>query len=111
MLGYTGGWWGGTWYIEIGNTYFHFIGGLGIALLVASYYATQFGKLSQLLRFFCVLGMTIGVGVLWEFHEYVLGQILPVSLQGDLDDTMKDLLMDTLGGVVGALYSFRSRNS
>ena len=32
-----------------------------------------------------------------------------ISLQGDLPDTMKDLLMDTLGGVAGAIFA-RSRN-
>ena len=112
FLGYTGGWWGGQWYLTTGNTYFHFLGGLCIALLVTSYYATQFGKLSQPFKFFCILGIVMGVGVLWEFHEFILTKIVGQAFMGDLADTIKDLLMDTLGGVAGAfLNSLRGRNS
>ena len=80
-----------------------------MALLVASYYASEFQKLPQPLRLFCVVGIVMGIGVLWEFHEYALGRLTDISLQGDLADTMKDLLMDTLGGIAGAIFA-RSRN-
>ena len=103
ILGYTGGLWGNRWYPESGNTYFHVLGGFFIAALAASYYATQFAKLPQPLRFFCIVGIVMGVGVLWEFHEYALGHFIHIPLQGDLADTMKDLLADTLGGMAGAL--------
>ena len=103
IFGYTGGVWGGAWYLESGNSYFHFVGGFFIALLVASYYASEFGKLSQPFRLFALLGIVIGIGVLWEFHEFVLGQLIGVSLQGDLADTIKDLFLDTLGGLIAAL--------
>lgn len=109
VLGYTGGWWGGAWYFERGNTYFHFAGGLFMGLLVASYYRSEFGKLSQPFRFFCLLAIVMGIGVLWEFHEYVLSRIAGASFMGDLADTMKDLLMDTFGGIISGLYLFRSR--
>lgn len=109
VLGYTGGVWGGRWYNETGNTSFHFAGGFFIALLIASYYATQFAKLSQPLRFFCIVGLTMAVAVLWEFHEYALGQFIGVSLMGDLADTIKDLLMGTLGGMIATLYAFWRR--
>ena len=105
ILGYTGSAWGGNWYLETGNSYFHLIGGFFIALLVASYYATEFSKLSQPFRLFALLGIVMGIGVLWEFHEFALGQFIGISLQGDLPDTIKDLLLDTLGGVIAALYA------
>ena len=105
FLGYTGGWWGGRWYFDTGNTYVHVLGGFFIALLVASYYASEFSALPQPLRFFCILAIVMGVGVLWEFHEYALGQLFSIPLQGDLADTMKDLLMDTLGGAAGGLLA------
>lgn len=111
LLGYSGGYWGGQWYFDQGNSYFHLLGGIFIALLVESYYANEFKKLPQPLHWFCVLGIVMAVGVLWEFHEYALGRFLSIPLQGDLADTMKDLLMDTLGGIATAtLYLFRSGN-
>ena len=103
VLGYTGGVWGEAWYLETGNSYFHLIGGFFIALLVASYYASEFGKLSQPFRLFALLGIVMGIGVLWEFHEFALGRLIGISLQGDLTDTIKDLLLDTLGGLIAAL--------
>lgn len=112
ILGYTGEYWGGTWYFDTGNTYFHFVGGLFIGLLIASYYSTQLGKLSQPLRLFCILGMVMGVGVLWEFHEFVLDHIFnTLKFQGDLADTMQDLLMDSLGGISATLYLFWRPNA
>src|SRR3989344_7474251 len=112
LAGYTGGIWGGSWYLEIGNTYLHFAGGLFMGLLVATYYRSEFAKLSQPFRFFCLVGIVIGIGVMWEFHEFILNQVFnSLKFQGDNIDTMKDLLMDTLGGMAAAvLYSFRGRN-
>ena len=110
VLGYTGGVWGGRWYFDTGNHYLHVLGGFFIALLVASYYRNEFAKLPQPLRFFCILGIVMGVGVLWEFHEYAIGQIAHIPLQGDLADTMKDLLMDTLGGIVAGLFWMSSKS-
>ena len=83
-----------------------------MGLLVAAYYRSEFAKLSQPFRFFCLVGIVIGIGVMWEFHEFILNQVFnSLKFQGDNIDTMKDLLMDTLGGMAAAvLYSFRGRN-
>ena len=93
------------------DTPYHLASGICLGIIVASYYRSEFGSLPQPLRFFCVLGIVMAVGVLWEFHEYALGRMIPVSLQGDLDDTMKDLLMDTLGGVAGGILNFFRRGN
>jgi len=109
------------WFYSTGQTYLHFLGGLFIAFLIASYYSSEFGKLSQPFRLFALIGIVMGVGVLWEFHEYILkffaGQKATIAFGydvtfiGDLADTMKDLLMDTLGGMtVAVLHLFRRGN-
>ncbi len=108
VLGYTGGYWGGQWYFDTGNHYFHILGGLFIGLLATSYYRNEFAKLPQPLRFFCILAIVMAVGVLWEFHEYAIGQLFGVPLQGDLVDTIQDLLMDTLGGIMAGLFWMKS---
>ncbi len=68
-----------------------------------------------------ILIVTLGIGALWEIAEYGVDQLMSRRTQGSptlsaLDDTMVDLMMDGLGGVIGAVlgplyirYSRRSR--
>ena len=55
-----------------------------------------------------ILLVTLGIGALWEIAEYSVDQLLGRQTQGaptmsPLDDTMIDLVMDGLGGVLGAI--------
>lgn len=91
------------------DIFLHFLGGFFIAMLIFSYYHKEFKKLPQHMQFFAIIGMTMGIGVIWEFGEYIASQTLRdlflnkysirVYFIGDLGDTMADLLMDTLGGI------------
>jgi hypothetical protein len=93
----------------------HFLGGLFIALLVLSYYNSEFKKLSQPFKLFALLGLVAGIGVMWEFFEYILAVYFSestsnylgfrVSFQGNMDDTMQDFLMDFFGGALGGFLS------
>jgi len=88
---------------------FHFLGGFFVAMLVASFYNNEFSKLPQYLRFFVVVAMTLGVGIFWEFAEYSATAFLTPPIYnsyhyylkfiGDLNDTILDLTMDTLGAI------------
>ena len=69
-----------------------------------------------------ILFVTLGVGALWEIAEYGVDQVFGRRTQGApdlsaLDDTMFDLMLDGLGGLIGAIlgplylrYSRRSRD-
>lgn len=98
----------------------HFLGGVFAALLIASFYNSEFKKLPQYLVFFAILGMTLGLGVLWELAEYSVDQSIgtklnqiyhhPFIIGGDLDDTIQDLLMDSLGAITAiALWQAGTR--
>jgi len=55
-----------------------------------------------------ILLVTLGIGALWEIAEYGVDQVFARRTQGapnlsPIDDTMFDLLMDGLGGVIGAV--------
>ena len=55
-----------------------------------------------------ILLVTLGIGVLWEIAEYAVDRVLGRATQSapgmaPLDDTMIDLVMDGLGGVVAAV--------
>lgn len=67
-----------------------------------------------------ILLVTLGIGAAWEIGEYGVDRLLGSRTQGApnmsaLDDTMVDLLLDGLGGVIGAVlgpwYIHRSRSS
>ena len=111
VLGLTGS----RWYFLWGNTVFHFAGGLLFGALTAEYYASEFGRLSQPLRIICIVSIVTCIGVIWEFHEFILSQSALSSggakFIGDLRDTINDLLMDMLGGITAALVFWRSSNA
>ena len=67
-----------------------------------------------------ILLVTLGIGALWEIGEYAVDQLFARRTQGapglaPIDDTMFDLILDGVGGIVGAvlgpLYISRSRRS
>jgi hypothetical protein len=67
-----------------------------------------------------ILLVTLGLGATWEIGEYAVDHALGRATQGSpvqapLDDTMWDLILDGVGGVIGAvlgpLYMFRSPRS
>ena len=98
----------------------HFLGGLGVYLILQQYFKTDLSGLPWLKRTILLVGTTALVGVIWEFAEYsftAIPAILPLpwdglSFIGDLPDTLSDLSLDILGGLFGSilyLHSLRKR--
>lgn len=62
-----------------------------------------------------IVGAAVFIGVVWEFAEYIANQTLtePVYrwfgirtyFMGDLDDTIADLMLDTLGALTLVISS------
>lgn len=92
----------------------HFLGGLGVYLIVSSYFQNGLAKLSWFNRTILLVGVTALIGVIWEFAEYsftAIPAILPLpwdglSFIGDLPDTLSDLSLDILGGLFGCILHF-----
>jgi hypothetical protein len=75
----------------------HFLGGAVAALGYQSKffmgkYAPRFS-----FRLMPTIVFVVAIGLLWEGYELVVGPVL----SGHLTDTLIDLLMDTLGGIIG----------
>ena len=79
-------------------------------------------KLPTLPLMLAIIFMTLGVGALWEIGEYLSDVYLHPQfafipqLQGSggrsaLSDTMQDLIIDFVGGIIGALLGLRYINS
>jgi hypothetical protein len=67
------------------------------------------------------VGFALSIGVVWEFYEFSADNLLGLNMQkcllqngiprvgeAALMDTMKDLMMDFLGGTTAAILAFRS---
>lgn len=104
------------WYLKWAyfNTILHFLGGLGVALFFISYFAkSNFETKGK--KFVAIVGAVALIGVLWEFAEFTASTFVSdplydwtgyrVYFMGDLVDTVSDLAMDLLGGMIGYLFS------
>lgn len=92
----------------------HFLGGVAIAWLAYAAWGMGLGFYEQrvmdsiplLIKAIAIIGFVSFIGIAWEWHEFLLDAIHAserisfIPMQPGLGDTMKDLLMDILGGVV-----------
>jgi hypothetical protein len=52
---------------------------------------------------FLVIITTIAMGVIWEFNEWITDLIFKTSEQWGYEDTIKDLFIDTIAGIIMAI--------
>ncbi len=112
------------WYIKYPSfdIALHFLGGFFVSMLIFSFYRDEFRKTSFFFQSMALAGIALGIGVVWEFAEYIGSRILvepiynafklKIFFMGDLDDTISDLFMDALGAILFiVLHFFRSAHS
>jgi hypothetical protein len=105
----AGGWvWGLFYqpgpYDEITHAFTIFSITLALSFLVYGSLLTSF-KSHRLLYVLTIASFGIAIGAVWEVAEWLAGKILPSEVIGSLDDTIMDLVMDTLGAGLAALLS------
>ncbi len=98
------GWYEAIWYFD---KPMHFIGGIAIAIsayyLIA--YFEQAGKLQiswKPLRILAITSIVALSAVSWEFMEFYLDSISYSVMQPSVRDTITDLVMGVLGGMITA---------
>ena len=61
----------------------------------------------QFFQFLFIFGICMTIAVLWEFFEFscdkFLGQHMQELVTAGVDDTMYDLLVATLGSIIGCI--------
>ncbi len=78
--------------------------GVILALLLAG--SDRIAPTPSLVAFFA-FSFAVAVGALWEIFEFAMDQIFGMNMQkSGLMDTMGDLIVDVIGGAVGALAGF-----
>ncbi len=90
----------------------HVAGGMAIAWMgcVALKKLFMLGALPRLPRWFlflALIGFVMIAGVVWEWYEYIRWLTFDPTMDLTLPDTLKDLAMDTLGGLVVTWYGLR----
>ncbi|MFH1325411.1 MAG: hypothetical protein ABIH49_01415 [archaeon] len=88
--------------------FLHVIGGISVAFAYffsLKYFETRnYLKLNSVSRIVFVVSLVGLTAVFWEFFEFSLTYITGMSFQGNLSDTMNDLLLGLLGGFAGVLF-------
>jgi hypothetical protein len=106
-LGSILGWYGLGWW----DTFMHLLSGAilafsGIALYERLIHRNAGNKISPWFVFLFTLSFAALGGVIWEVYEFSSDQLLDMTLQGGgNDDTMVDLIADTLGGIIIAAWA------
>ena len=78
------------------------IAALGFVVVVAiDKYADSIYLPRTFLALFIIM-FTVAVGVIWETVEYLIDSLTASRLQYSLSDTMRDLMFDTIGGLLTA---------
>jgi hypothetical protein len=101
------GWYGLGWW----DTFMHFLSGAilafaGIALYERLVHRDAKVEISPWIIFLFTLSFAALGGVIWEIYEFSSDQFFNMTLQGGgNDDTMVDLISDTGGGLIIALWS------
>ena len=97
--------------IAIYNKFTHFFSAIVVAFLalivlyvIHEYEGDIVNNKKKVL--FDIVIITIALGVLWEFMEWSTDALFGLGSQVDLDDTMFDLLADTLGGICMSLIGY-----
>ncbi len=87
------------------DTLSHFLGGLSIAYSV-SYALSLFEKKhwitiqKNILRDGIIITTVMATAVLWEFYEFIHGQLFNSVMQPSVADTIKDLCMGMIGAII-----------
>lgn len=90
------------------DTITHFVSSVFVAFLafVVIYILDEYWEglhMDKYAMAFVVVVTTMAIGVVWEFNEWATDLIFGTNEQWGLNDTMKDLLVDTIAGVVMGL--------
>ncbi len=90
--------------VELFDKALHLYGGIVIAILgfLVAYtlHYTRKVRLSLPLVGFFTISFTMAMGAMWEIGEFTVDKLFGTSAQNGLDDTMIDMVVDLIGGVV-----------
>lgn len=85
----------------------HILGGFAVGhsyFLILNYLQEKnYLKTNSFIKIVFIISLVSLTAVFWEFFEYFAGYLTGFGLQGNLDDTILDLAMGILGGILAAV--------
>jgi hypothetical protein len=85
----------------------HFSGGIVLAFTffpILNYlHKEKYIILNKFVKFVFAISLIISVAVFWEFYEFVMDYFFNVNWQSSVADTIGDLFLGMLGGIVAGL--------
>lgn len=109
-------WYLNYWWFDV---ILHFLGGFFMAMFLTTYLKENISGRAKLKSALIIIGVTVFIGVVWEFAEYIANQTLiepfyryfgvRAYFMGDLSDTVNDLTMDMLGAGLFAWLHLATR--
>jgi hypothetical protein len=106
-LGSIRGWYGLGWW----DTFLHGLSGIilgftAVALYERLTHRSAGPEISSWFIFLFIFSFAALCGVIWEIYEFSSDQLFGTTLQGGGNtDTMTDLIADTIGGLLVAIWS------
>jgi hypothetical protein len=91
-------------YDEITHAFTTFAITLALSFLMYRSMLTVFRQ-HKVLYLLTIASFGIAIGALWEVTEWTAGKVLATEVIGSLNDTIVDLIMDSLGAALAAVIS------
>ena len=86
----------------------HFAGGFAVGysyfLILNFLQEKNYLKINSIIKIIFIFSLVSLTAVFWEFFEYFAGYLTGFGLQGDLNDTILDLIMGVFGGALSAIF-------
>ena len=99
---YTRFWW---WDTLLHTTFGIALGFVGFMILYVLYKGNKI-KASPILVAFFSFCFALALGALWEVFEFIMDQTLGLTMQKSGSDTMRDLIVDSIGALISAIAGF-----
>jgi H+/Cl- antiporter ClcA len=99
-------WYSAMWWFDIPM---HILGGVFLGFAAGALFFKKIVKRSRRDIVVTVVLFVLAVGIGWEFFEYIVQSIIKGGTQlAHIPDSIKDMFMDIVGGVIAACFVLRA---
>lgn len=98
-------WYSAMWWFDIPM---HIMGGMFLGLLAGALFFNKICVLSKKESLVTILLFVLIVGLGWEVFEYIVQAFIKDAPLASIPDSIKDMVMDLLGGVFTSFFVLRA---
>lgn len=98
-------WYSAMWWFDIPM---HIMGGMFLGLFGGALFFKKLRDLSNKEALVTILLFVLIIGLGWEVFEYIVQTIIKGQQLANIPDSIKDMVMDLLGGLLTSFFVLRS---